>query len=68
VGGSVGYAIRHEGAHSASTRLVFCTTGVILRRLQDDPLLTGVSHVIVDEAHERTADGDFLLMVLRQVT
>ena len=33
---------------------------------QEEPLLPSVSHVIVDEAHERTADGDFLLMVLRR--
>ena len=40
---------------------------MILRRLQEDPSLASVSHVIVDEAHERTADGDFLLMVLRRL-
>ena len=68
VGGSVGYSIRHDGVHSATTtRLLFCTSGVILRRLQEDPTLDGVSHIIVDEAHERTADGDFLLMVLRRL-
>ena len=67
VGQSVGYSIRHEAvASAASTRLLFCTTGVILRRLQEDPRLLGVSHVVLDEAHERTADGDFLLMVLRR--
>ena len=38
---------------------------MILRRLQEEPSLPGISHVIVDEAHERTADGDFLLMALR---
>ena len=42
---------------------VSCT----VRRLQEDPTLEGVSHVIVDEAHERSADGDFLLMVLRRL-
>ena len=68
VGQSVGYSIRHEAvASGASTRLLFCTTGVILRRLQEDPRLHGVSHVVVDEAHERTSDGDFLLMVLRRL-
>ena len=36
-------------------------------RPQEDPELRGVSHVVVDEAHERTADGDFLLMVLRRL-
>ena len=68
VGETVGYSIRHEAvAHGTTTRLLFCTTGVILRRLQEDATLAGVSHVIVDEAHERSADGDFLLMVLRRM-
>lgn len=35
------------------TRLLFCTTGVLLRRLLVDRNLKGVSHVIVDEIHER---------------
>lgn len=35
------------------TRLLFCTTGVLLRRLLVDRNLTGVTHVIVDEIHER---------------
>ena len=36
-----------------STRLLFCTTGILLRRLVMDPDLKGVTHVIVDEIHER---------------
>lgn len=35
------------------TRLLFCTTGILLRRLLVDRNLTGVTHVIVDEIHER---------------
>lgn len=35
------------------TRLLFCTTGILLRRLLVDRKLTGVTHVIVDEIHER---------------
>lgn len=38
---------------SARTRLLFCTTGILLRRLMGDPELAGVSHIIVDEVHER---------------
>ena len=33
-----------------NTRLLFCTTGVLLRRLERDPTLAGVTHVLVDEA------------------
>lgn len=38
-----------ESRASESTRLLYCTTGVLLRKLQEDGLLTDVSHVIVDE-------------------
>ncbi|KAJ1474634.1 hypothetical protein T484DRAFT_1635224, partial [Baffinella frigidus] len=36
-----------------------------LRRLEEDPTLVGVTHVLVDEVHERTIEGDFLLMALQ---
>ena len=49
----VGYQVRLEKKRSRSTRLLFCTTGILLRRLSRDTLLTGVSHVVVDEIHER---------------
>ena len=38
---------------------------MLLRRLIDDPLLAGTSHVVVDEVHERSLDSDFLLVLLR---
>lgn len=65
LGHSVGYQIRAEARRSASTRLLFCTTGVLLRRLINDPLLHDVTHVVVDEIHERGMSEDFLLIVLR---
>ncbi|WFC97591.1 RNA helicase [Malassezia yamatoensis] len=65
----VGYAIRGERRASRNCRLLFSTTGVLLRRLASgsDPDLAGVSHVIVDEVHERSTDSDFLLLLLRDV-
>ncbi|WRT67429.1 uncharacterized protein IL334_004400 [Kwoniella shivajii] len=66
--GTVGYAIRGERKSSSDTRLLFCTTGVILRRLgSGDPDLLGVSHVVVDEAHERGVDTDLLICLLRDL-
>jgi HrpA-like RNA helicase len=56
-----------EAVRSAETRVLFCTTGILLRRLESDANLMGVSHVIVDEVHERSIDSDFLLIVLREV-
>ena len=67
VGQSVGYQIRMEAKRSRMTRLLFCTTGILLRRLENDPLLRGTSHVVVDEVHERSLESDFLLMVLRDL-
>ena len=67
VGHVVGYSIRGETRRSASTRLLFCTTGVMLRRLIDDPALQGISHVVVDEVHERQWQIDILLVILRSL-
>ena len=47
--GSVGYAIRGESKQDHRTKLLFCTTGVVLRRLGSGDRLKDVTHVIVDE-------------------
>lgn len=47
--GSVGYAIRGENKQGKNTKLLFCTTGVVLRRLGSGDTLEGVSHIVVDE-------------------
>ena len=47
--GSVGYAIRGESKQNNRTKLLFCTTGVVLRRLGSGDQLDNVTHVIVDE-------------------
>ncbi|KFV58718.1 Putative ATP-dependent RNA helicase DHX57, partial [Gavia stellata] len=67
VGLTVGYQIRLESVKSSATRLLYCTTGVLLRRLEGDLTLQGITHVIVDEVHERTEESDFLLLVLKDV-
>ncbi len=67
VGGTVGYAIRGENCAGSSTRLLFCTTGILLRRLESDPTLAGTTHVLVDEVHERSLESDFLLMALKKL-
>ncbi|KFY48682.1 hypothetical protein V495_01101 [Pseudogymnoascus sp. VKM F-4514 (FW-929)] len=75
VGQEVGYIIRGESKSSQQTKITFVTTGVLLRRLQtsggssDDVVasLADISHVIIDEVHERSLDTDFLLVLLRDV-
>jgi len=49
----VGYKVRLEGMKGRDTRLLFCTTGILLRRLLVDRNLKGITHVVVDEIHER---------------
>ena len=49
VTGEVGYQIKLEKRCSRDTRLLFCTTGILLRRLQVDSELSGTTHVILDE-------------------
>lgn len=75
VGGEVGYTIRGESKRSKDTRITFVTTGVLLRRLQTSggrvedvvAALADVSHVVIDEVHERSLDTDFLLNLIREV-
>ena len=67
MGHTVGYQIRLEAKRSEHTRLLFCTTGVLLRRLVTEPTLDSVSHIFVDEIHERGMNEDFLLVVLRDL-
>jgi ATP-dependent RNA helicase DHX57 len=67
VGGIVGYSIRGESKKSDDTKLLFCTTGVLLRIIQNDPDLGHISHVVIDEVHERGVDSDFLLILLRDL-
>ncbi|MFM8278057.1 MAG: ATP-dependent helicase HrpB [Cyanobium sp.] len=65
-GGRVGYRVRLESRCSAATRLEVQTTGVFLRQLQADPALEGVDAVLFDELHERQAEADLALALLRQ--
>jgi len=66
LGQGVGYSVRLESRTSAATRLEVLTSGLFLRRLQAGPELSGVSCVIVDEFHERGADTELALVLLRQ--
>ncbi|KAL3646913.1 hypothetical protein CASFOL_009457 [Castilleja foliolosa] len=67
LGDTVGYQIRLESKRSSQTRLLFCTTGVLLRQMVQDPNLTGITHLLVDEIHERGMNEDFLLIILQDI-
>lgn len=61
LGKTVGYQVRMEGKSSATTRLLYVTEGILLRRMIGDPDLRGVSAVVFDEFHERHLYGDITL-------
>ncbi|KAF2088532.1 P-loop containing nucleoside triphosphate hydrolase protein [Saccharata proteae CBS 121410] len=63
----VGYAIRLESHVAATTRLVFATVGIVLRMLESAQGLEDITHLVIDEVHERSIDTDFLLIVLRSL-
>ncbi|XP_078430848.1 DEA(D/H)-box RNA helicase family protein isoform X2 [Wolffia australiana] len=67
LGDTVGYKVRLEGKKGKNTLLLFCTSGILLRRLLGDRNLEGVTHVFVDEIHERGMNEDFLLIVLKDL-
>ncbi|KAB5579034.1 hypothetical protein PHYPO_G00190020 [Pangasianodon hypophthalmus] len=64
----VGYQVRLESRppEASGGSLLFLTVGVLLRKLQSNPWLRGVSHVLVDEVHERDVNTDVLLALLRR--
>lgn len=74
--GSIGYSVRFESKLPEERgSITFCTIGVLLRRMQS--AMTGgglaaarmdeVTHILVDEVHERDVDTDLLLVVLRRM-
>ncbi len=67
VGETVGYSIRFEDVGGPRTRVRFVTDGVLLRRLLDDPELTGVGAVVLDELHERHLASDVALALLARL-
>ncbi|MDO6409337.1 ATP-dependent helicase HrpB [Pantoea phytobeneficialis] len=66
-GGTVGYRMRGENCCGANTRLEVVTEGILTRMLQRDPMLDGVSLVILDEFHERSLQADLALALLLDV-
>src|SRR5712672_2738014 len=66
-GETAGYQVRFEDVTGPRTRLRFVTEGVLTRRLLADPLLRGVSAVVLDEFHERHLQGDVALALLLQL-
>lgn len=66
LGREVGWHIRFEWKATAETRLLVVTEGILTAYLQDDPLLSNVTTLIVDEFHERSIHADLGLALARQ--
>jgi ATP-dependent helicase HrpA len=67
LGNQVGYQIRFEDKTSAATCLKFMTDGILLAEIQGDRLLRRYDTLIIDEAHERSLNIDFLLGWLKRI-
>ena len=66
-GDLVGYQVRFVDRTSPRTLVKLMTDGLLLRELEADPLLERYDTLILDEAHERNLNVDFLLGVCRQL-
>ena len=67
LGEEVGYQVRFESRCGPRTKIAVITEGILLRRLLDDPLLTGVAAIVFDEFHERSLASDLALAMARQI-
>ncbi len=67
VGNTVGYTVRFNDQVSRQTRIKLMTDGILLAEIQRDPELRRYGILIIDEAHERSLNIDFLLGYLRSL-
>ncbi len=67
IGTAVGYKVRFTDKVSADTQVALVTDGILLNEIHRDRLLTRYDTIIIDEAHERSLNIDFLLGYLRRV-
>ena len=67
LGDVVGYKVRFQDRLSRDASVKLMTDGILLAETQNDPLLEAYDTLIIDEAHERSLNIDFLLGYLRQI-
>ena len=67
LGGCVGYKVRFNDQVSDNTQIKLMTDGILLAEIQQDRLLMQYDTIIIDEAHERSLNIDFLLGYLREL-
>ncbi|MCF6318001.1 MAG: ATP-dependent RNA helicase HrpA [Proteobacteria bacterium] len=67
LGQQVGYQVRFDDKYSADGWIKFMTDGILLAETQNDKFLNGYDCIIIDEAHERSLNIDFLLGFLKEL-
>uniref|UniRef100_A0A1B6DS36 Probable ATP-dependent RNA helicase spindle-E n=1 Tax=Clastoptera arizonana TaxID=38151 RepID=A0A1B6DS36_9HEMI len=67
LGTIVGYQVGLDKKVSEDTRLLYCTTGVLLQKLISAKTMCEYTHIILDEIHERDEEMDFTLLVVRKL-
>src|SRR6187431_3211483 len=66
IGREVGWHVRFDRRCDDNTQLVVATEGILTARLQQDPLLSSIRTVVIDEFHERSIHADLGLALTRQ--
>jgi len=67
---SVGYQVRFDAKlPMAGGSITYCTTGILLQQLRNNPdeVLDGITHLVIDEVHERDIMIDYLLIILKRI-
>ncbi|BCW72001.1 ATP-dependent RNA helicase HrpA [Arthrobacter sp. NicSoilB8] len=67
IGQEVGFQVRFTGEVSRSTKVKLMTDGILLAEIQRDKLLRKYNAIIIDEAHERSLNIDFILGYLKRI-
>ncbi|CAM9496697.1 unnamed protein product [Lampetra fluviatilis] len=67
LGGIVGYQVGLDKMANDDTRLVYMTTGILLRKFIAEKSMMEFTHVFIDEVHERDQETDFLLLLVRKL-
>ncbi|HGS5690910.1 TPA: ATP-dependent RNA helicase HrpA [Vibrio cholerae] len=67
LGGFVGYKVRFTDQISDQTQIKLMTDGILLAEIQNDRFLNQYDTIIIDEAHERSLNIDFILGYLKQL-
>lgn len=65
---TVGYQVgRKKDFNPDTTKILYCTTGILLQKIIKGKSLSEFTHIILDEVHERSLEMDFLLLIIKKL-